>query len=397
MRVLFLVTDFPSTTQPASGIFHKTQAEALERLGVTVDVVAPTPAVPLGLHLIKKRWGSYHEVPRRYADGSVQVWRPRYVHWPLRLRVGPGAEKAFGRAALRAHQGNPDLLHAHFAYPAGLAAAWLARRRKVPSVLTLHGSDVNVLPLISRKNRVRFIRAVKAASAVIAVSAFLAQRTEQLTGRRPVVMPVGIRLGLFRNAPSRAAARESIGVAQDSRLVAYVGQVARAKGLAEFREALARLSPERVSGIVVGDGPLRREMEATSNIRCFGPQSNDRIPAFMAAADAVVLPSYSEGLPTVLVEAGAVGTPVVATEVGGIPELLGGGRGELIPPRSVDALTEAIRSILADRAAAADRANRLRAHVTELYDADQNAARLLELYRDLLSNGSDIPVSPSTA
>jgi teichuronic acid biosynthesis glycosyltransferase TuaC len=397
VRILFLVTDFPSKGHPASGIFHKTQAEALERLGVTVDVVAPTPAVPLGLHLIKRRWGSYYDVPRRYTEGSIQVWRPRYIHWPLRLRVGPGAEKAFGRAALRAHEGKPDLLHAHFAYPAGLAAAWLARRRKMPSVLTLHGSDVNVLPGISRKNRTRFVRAVKAASAVIAVSGSLAQRTEQLTGRRPVVMPVGIRLGLFQNAPSRAVARESIGVAQDSRLVAYVGQVARPKGLAEFREALARLSAERVSGIVVGDGPLLPEMEAASNIRCYGPQSNERIPAFMAAADAVVLPSYSEGLPTVLVEAGAVGTPVVATEVGGIPELLGGGRGELIPPRSVDALTAAIRSILKDRDAAIDRAKRLRAHVAEVYDADQNATRLLELYRDLLQNGSETPGSPSTA
>jgi teichuronic acid biosynthesis glycosyltransferase TuaC len=197
-------------------------------------------------------------------------------------------------------------------------------------------------------------------------------------------MPIGIRLSHFENAPSRESARRSIGLPVDSPVVAYVGKVARNKGISEFLEAMQRLAREGTQGIVVGEGPLRLEAEGVRAIRCYGTQPNERIPLYMAAADVLVLPSYSEGLPTVLVEAGAVGIPVIATSVGGIPELLGSDRGVLIPPRSSDALVEAIRAALTDRRTAAERTERLRRYVIELYDADRNALRLLELYEALL-------------
>jgi teichuronic acid biosynthesis glycosyltransferase TuaC len=275
-------------------------------------------------------------------------------------------------------------VHAHFAYPPGLAAAWLGRRLRVPSVLTLHGSDVNVFPDVNKKMRARVIGAVEAADVVIAVSQALAQRTEQLTRRRPAVMPIGIRLGRFRNAPSREIARQSLNLPAEALLVGYVGDLVRSKGLAEFLEGLRRLARDGIRGLVVGEGPFQSAVEAAEGVHFYGPQPNERIPLFMAAADVLVLPSYSEGLPTVLVEAGAVGVPVVSTAVGGVPELLDGGRGVLIPPRSVDALVEAVRAVLADRRGADERAARLSRHVADLYDADVNAARLVEVYRALL-------------
>jgi teichuronic acid biosynthesis glycosyltransferase TuaC len=383
VRVLFLVSGYPSTKNPANGIFHKTQAEALDRLGVTVEVVAPLPAVPFGLHLLKRRWREYRAVPRRYVLNRVQIRRPRYLHWPLRMYVGAGAERAFGRATLRVLQTKPDLVHAHVAYPPGMAAAWLARRLGIPSVLTLHGRDVNVLPEINQRSLTRFGRAVAAADAVIAVSEALADRTEQLTRRRPVVLRIGIQMDSFRTAPSRQDARHALRLPQDAPVVAYVGHLARSKGLLELLEGLRRLAGAGVRGMIVGEGPLRSTVERATGVSYYGLQPNERIPLLMAAADVLVLASHSEGLPTVVVEAGAVGVPVIATAVGGIPEILGCDRGILIPPGSVDALVEAIRNVLADRKAAAERAACLRRHVEELYDADRNAARLLDIYRAL--------------
>ena len=103
----------------------------------------------------------------------------------------------------------------------------------------------------------------------------------------------------------------------------------------------------------------------------------------MAAADVLVLPSYSEGLPTVLVEAGSIGVPVIASAVGGIPELLAGGRGAVLPNVSVGAVTGALTAFLATRASAQEAAYRLQAHVHEGYDVDRNAERLAARYREI--------------
>jgi teichuronic acid biosynthesis glycosyltransferase TuaC len=105
----------------------------------------------------------------------------------------------------------------------------------------------------------------------------------------------------------------------------------------------------------------------------------------LAAADLLILPSYAEGLPTVLVEAGACGTPVLATRVGGIPELLQQDRGRLIEPGSAPALREAILDVLARPEVARQQAERLREHVREAFDADLNAGHLLRVYQELIS------------
>jgi teichuronic acid biosynthesis glycosyltransferase TuaC len=383
MRVLFLVDGYPSPDSPAKCIFHKTQADALQRLGVDVDVVAPVPAVPPGLDLLKPRWRNYRSIPYRYNLGEVRVYRPRYVHWPMRLHFGPGAGNAFGRATIRALSTKPDLVHAHFAYPPGLAASWLARRLRVPTVLTLHGSDVNVVPGVNERMAARFSKACASADAVIAVSQALAERTEQLTRRRPAVIPIGIALKNFQNSRSKKCVRQTLGLPARTFLLGYVGHLSRGKGLLELLEGLKRLSSDGIEGLIVGDGPLRSIVERARGVRYFSRQPNERISVFMAACDALILPSYSEGLPTVLVEAGSVGVPVIGTTVGGIPELLGSGRGVLIPPHSVDALVDAVREVVRDPLGANERAARFHRHVAEHYDADVNATRLLEVYRSL--------------
>jgi teichuronic acid biosynthesis glycosyltransferase TuaC len=103
----------------------------------------------------------------------------------------------------------------------------------------------------------------------------------------------------------------------------------------------------------------------------------------MAAANLFVLPSYSEGMPTVLVEAAAARLPVASTPVGGIPQLLGSDRGLLFPPRSPTAVAGAIAAVLDDPAGARARAARLLAFVREEYDVDHNARSLVGLYEEL--------------
>ena len=100
----------------------------------------------------------------------------------------------------------------------------------------------------------------------------------------------------------------------------------------------------------------------------------------MCAVDVLVLPASREGLPTVLVEAGSIGLPVIASPVGGIPDLLALGRGSLLASPSAAHIEEALRAFCANRASAAAAAIRLRAHVEADYEAATNAARLADAY-----------------
>ena len=111
--------------------------------------------------------------------------------------------------------------------------------------------------------------------------------------------------------------------------------------------------------------------------------SHDDVMVYMSAADVLVLPSYSEGLPTVLVEAGSARLPVIASQVGGIPELLAPDRGVLLPDIQPDTIRAALDHFSTHRDQTRAAADRLHDLVVERYDVDRNAARLVELYHDI--------------
>ncbi len=393
MNVLLLLPGYPSEAQPAAYVFHRTACEALCRSGVAVRVVAPVAYVPSGLGWLSARWAQYAAIPRNGRMNGVLFERPRYVQVP-RGDIFGWSHRWFVRILRKALRDEDRLIHAHFAYPCGLAAVRVARERRVPCALTLHGSDVNRFPFTSTANLKRFREAVLGADEVIAVSEALAVKTEQLAGRRPSVLPVGVDLRRFSRPAGRAEMRQRLGLNTGRFLVLFVGYLYAAKGIRELLEALGRLAAQDVVGVFVGEGPLWEEIRACPHATAVGPRPNEEIAYYLAAADVLVLPSYSEGMPTVLIEAGAAGTPVVATAVGGIPELLAGDRGIIIQPQSVDAIVEGILAVKADVRAAEARAGRLRAHIEQEYDADRNARRQAEIYARLLSSPSakrDVP------
>lgn len=317
-------------------------------------------------------------------DGEVRVVRPRYLEFP-RGNYWAAPHRAYARLARERAAERPDVVHAHFAYPAGVAGAVAARAWGIPSVLTLHGSDVNVFPRVNALTAGRFRKAVREAGAVIAVSRALADRTQALTGRRPRVMPIGIDLRPFENLPGRAAARSKLGLPRDVPLVLFVGRLTVEKGVRELLGALASLRARGVFGLFVGGGPLQGEIRQSGVAESVGLQPSHVVPLYMAAADLLMLPSYSEGLPTVLIEAGAARLSVAATPVGGIPDLLAADRGVLLPARSASGAASAIASILDDPVAARSRAARLESLVREEHDIDRNARSLLGLYEELIA------------
>lgn len=398
LRVLFIASGYPSHLQPYAGVFHETQARTLVSVGVAVTVIVPTPFVPSWVSQLRlphrfRRFSIRSVMPPRYMRGSIEIICPKYLALPRADYWLPNSRLILPRVlAALAGVGTFDVFHGHGAYPHGWLAVQLGRRANRPSVLTLHGSDVNVSPDVNMLSRRRFVRSVQGADRVIAVSSALAERTAGLAQRKPDVMPIGIDLARFSSDdPAGPEASHAIRQAwlsghKNGFVVLYVGNYTRSKGLEDLLAVLASKRHAGVHGVFVGDGPLRGAIASHANATDLGVLPNDRIPTIMRAADLLALPSHREGTPTVLIEAGAIGLPVVASSVGGVPELLAGSRGYLIKPGDRNALEAAIRHVLAYPSEARIRAEHLRRYVLEHYEAGANARVLRSVYTSALAS-----------
>jgi glycosyltransferase involved in cell wall biosynthesis len=357
LRILTFTTLYPSVERPRHGIFVETRlAHLRSSADVDLRVVAPVPWFPS----TAARFGLYAQYARTPAEETrdgVRVLHPRYLTAP---RVGMYTQPyalahaaAASLNALRRVGFDFDLIDAHFLYPDGVAAAMLARRFRRPFILTARGSDVNLL-MEHRWPRQRILEAVRSAGAVITVSAALRDRlvAHGVDGARVQILRNGVDTGVFQPVP-RAQARAALGLPEGP-LFAAVGNLVPEKGFDLVVDAVATIS--EASLMIVGDGPERARLEARAAARGIGarvhflpvrPQRD--LASVYSAADVLVLASAREGWPNVLLEAMACGTPVVATAVGGVPEIVTNCvAGRVVGERSAAALADAMRAVLAD-------------------------------------------------
>ncbi len=386
MRLLMLSPDFPSSLDPVPCIFVQTQAVELQRLGVSVEVHAPVPLVLSWLAKIKSQWKIYAQIPERYAVEGVQVWRPRYLAFPRENLLGwPQHIKA--RVYRRSSGENYDLIHAHFAHPEGTLGTLLKRRWGKPLVVTLHGDDANTYPFQSPRYMRYFKQVLARADLVLAVSEDIRRKAEALSNRPVITHRVGLHLPPMQPPPDRQVLRYELGLPQEKFVLLFVGAIWQYKGVLELAEALRQLNDDNVLAIFIGEGPLRETLKPTSKtlIQTLGQQPNALVRRYMAAADVLVLPSYREGLPTVVVEAGAAGLPVIASNKGGTPELINEETGYLLKEISPDAILNALAELRNNPQQARAKAHRLRQYVYQYYDAKRNARLLLDLYQELIN------------
>lgn len=379
-RVLWLTSHYPHPADPVTGIFFRTQARALVRSNLSLRVVAPTPFAPGTLAKLSTKWSRYHATPQAQTDEGVDVVYPRYLATPQQMRFGMADRFIATAARASSDFTSVDLIHAHYVYPEGLAAVRLGREFGKPVVVTLHGDDVNTYPYQDRLALQRFTATVGGADHLLAVSDALVDRTTTISGRRPVMAPIGIDLRPYSNLPSRTVARDLLSLDDQTFVALYLGHLGERKGMAELAASLGTSGLTDVLCLVVGEGPMRSYLEGRPNVRLEGRVPNEHVPTYLAAADVLVLPSHEEGTPTVVIEAGAAKLPVIASTVGGIPKLLDCDRGLLIAPRSVPALVDALLAVRADPTQARWRAHALHDHVLDTYDVDKNARDLLETY-----------------
>jgi glycosyltransferase involved in cell wall biosynthesis len=387
LRILTLSSLFPSAVRPMAGLFVR---ERMTRVGghVPVTFVSPQPWFPFQSVIRKFRPG-YRPEPARYEkQGEFDVYFPRFFALPGALRRLDGLFIALGCLPLllrlkRSFRFN--VIDAHFAYPDGYAASLLGRWLGVPVVVTLRGTEPgHVLDPALRR---RIVSALSGATRVLSVSASLRNVALNLgipAGRCHVVGN-GVDLARFRAMP-RDAARASLGIPADAKVLISVGGLVERKGfhrVIEVLPALVRRFPGLRYLVVGGGSPegdmgpaLRDQVERLGlggHVLFLGPLAPDDLSTPLSAADAFVLATRNEGWANVFLEAMAIGLPVVATDVGGNREVVADDRlGIIVPFGDSGALANAIAQALESDWDRADITAYARAH-----SWDRRAAELL--------------------
>ena len=355
MRVLAMTNLYPSPILPYRAPFNRQEFSALAGQH-TVRVIAPIAWTD---ERRARRQGAARLVGvRRVVRDGITVDHPRYIFPPRVLRAWYGhffrwsVRTAFERALA---EFRPDLVYSPWAYPDGWAAVDLGQKAGLPVVVKVHGSDVLLLPRHPDRRR-RTVEALRRADAVITVSRDLAERVVGLgvDPDRVHLIYGGVDHGLFHPGPA-CEARRRLDLPADEPILLFVGNLVHVKGPDLLVAACGRLARDgvRFTAYLIGQGPAAAslgrqidELGLTGRVRLLGPKPHDELPDWYRAADLFVLPSRSEGVPGVLKEAQACGTPFVASRVGGVPEVLILGVSRLVPPENPGALSGAIRAVI---------------------------------------------------
>jgi len=387
LRILTFTTLYPNSQQPNHGIFVENRLRHLVASGEVVStVIAPVPYFPFHSPLFG-HWSRYAGVPSLEERHGLVIHHPRYPAIPwVGMSVSPALLNAGALGlAQKLHSAGPgfDIIDAHYFYPDGVAAVRLGRRLGLPVVITSRGTDINLIPQY-RIPRRQIQRTILEADGLIAVSAALKDALVEL-GADPdgvQVLRNGVDLDLFRPM-DRVQARCDLGLSRPT--LVSVGHLIQRKGHDRVIEALRGLPEFEL--LIVGDGPERdrltqlvRHVGVADRVRFLGSVGHATLPAIYTAADALVLASSREGWANVLLEAMACGTPVVASNIWGNPEVVQLPEAGLIfKENTPDHIADAVRALFAHLPARA-----LTRAYAERFSWDDVTAGQLALFRHLV-------------
>ena len=358
MNILFLSSEFPTPVDPNRAVFNRQMIRGLaarHRVQVVCPIAwteavraKPQPALPAS-----EAFAAHY--PRFYFPPRLSLHRRGdWMWWSVRRRLLKDAERF-----------RPEVVLSYYAHPDGEVAQRLARRLGVPVALMVGGSDVLLVTKDPRR-RQRVEAVLRGVDAVVTIGGNLRERVVAMGVPGERVTSVMRPVDAARFAPGdRSQARQRRGLPLDRPVVLWVGRLVPVKAVDTLLRAVALLREQHPSLVLclVGEGPEAGTLRALSGqlgleslVRWLGAVAHDDLPDWYRAADVTVLPSLSEGVPNVLLESVACGTPFVASRVGSIPEIADDACDRLVPPGEAAALATAIGEVLAGRDTVAVRA-----------------------------------------
>ena len=345
IKILTFSSLYPNSANPSFGIFVENRLrELLKTTDTDAVVVAPVP------YFFNLAYTENRNLEREEARHGIRVLHPRFLNIPkIGMNIAPllmAVSVLPTILKLRKNGYRFDAIDAHYFYPDGVAAALLSKWLKIPLVITARGTDLNLIA--DYRIPKKWIKwAANKASHLITVSTALKNRLLALgvPSEKISVLRNGVDLELFRPPEDKNVLRAKFDI--KGKTLISVGNLVTLKGHDLIIEAI-KDSPD-FSLLIVGGGPeesklklLVEKYQMQNRVRFIERQTQTDLKDWYGAADILVLASSREGWPNVILEALACGTPVVATAVGGSPEIIGGTEIGILCKREVGALRDAI-------------------------------------------------------
>jgi teichuronic acid biosynthesis glycosyltransferase TuaC len=349
LRIAVVTRYFPSSAEPWQGRSAYQTLRVLAR-EADVRVFYPNARYPSWL---KPRSRIYDKLDASYRPLDVKV---NYYDFPALPLISRPLNGWMAARVLLPHIRNfaPDIIFSFFLYPEGYAALKIGKVLAVPVVARSMGSDINRIgdPISALHTRT----VLREADFLVTVSNDLRRKALAMGAlpERTRAILNGCDLAVF-HVMDRLVARQKLRIDPAADAVVYIGRMDVRKGLRELVDAATALHPQRpdLRVYMVGEGPDKKHIQslidaknAAEYVHALPGCASDEVAVWMAAADVITLPSYMEGCPNVILEARACGRPVVATNVGGIPEIMNDDCGQLVPPRDSTALAQGLASVL---------------------------------------------------
>jgi glycosyltransferase involved in cell wall biosynthesis len=354
-----------------------------------VDLAREAPEHGMDLNVVSLMPLGSNPYPRRLAElgagvhslGLSSRWDPR----------------GLARGARLIGSLQPDVIHTHLKH-ADLVGAWAARRLGVPMASTLHLIE-NAPTALGRAKRSLAAQArLRMADRTIAVSNALRDwyvDAFPVDPNRVVCLPNGVAKPVPTSAASRDAIRRDLGIRPDALMATMVGIMRPDKGHEQLLDAVhAMSSASSIQFAMLGDGPLRDDLEHQAHRLQLGPDRivfagfREDVVEVLGASDLVVHPTLDDALPTALLHGLAAGLPILASNTGGIPEIVTRETGILVPPGDVAALVDGLERLVA-QLPAPEMAVAARARFDDEFDAKIWAARLRHLYEEIITESQN--------
>ncbi|MCC2614860.1 glycosyltransferase family 4 protein [Aestuariibacter halophilus] len=362
MKILTVSTLYPNNKEPKHGIFVRNRLNHLRQHFADVDakVIAPVPWFPLRIPFGPfSEYAKFVGVAERETRDGIDVLHPRYLVIPkIGMYLTPFfLARAMKKAARQlASEGfECDVIDGHYFFPDGVAIRELAESLGKPYTVTARGTDINLIPQYPRARR--WIRRVaEQAGHCMTVCKALKDSLLEFApvGNKTTVLRNGVDLDFFQpsDEAQQRAAKQAYGVDEQTPLLVSVGHLIERKGHHLVIEALQQHPTAQL--FIAGDGPQRQSLTAlvdklglSARVTFMGALSQEDLRDLYRAADALILASSREGWANVLLEAMACGTPVVATNLWGTPEVVADPVAGVLVDRNAEAISNGITALLA--------------------------------------------------
>jgi len=379
MRTITIISNlFPTPWDPLRASFNKQQFERLSE-HYTINMVVP---VPWYIFFRKKTSTSVSTlntkyIPFFYIPGLLRFLNPIFLL--ISLIIGLFPYKGLIKS---------DLFLLSWAYPDAVAGTILAKLFNKKTIVKIHGSDINEF-LIDTKKRIQIKWALSRSHKIISVSQALINKLTQIgiPNTKTTCIYNGVNHEIFRPL-DKSTCRTTLNINPINPAILFIGNLKKAKGCIEFINAVSKIrqSGQDISAYIIGSGSIHHELKelihtnkATGYIHLIGPVSHELLPSWINACDIFCLPSYMEGVPNVVLEAISCGKPCVASNIGGIPEILPESCGILIEAKNTTSLVSGIKQAIDTSWNATDIVE-----YSRLFNWDKNISQLISTIEETL-------------